>query len=114
MTRADRAEFAVEMALLAEVFGEQLSETRLEIYFQDLSIYDLGHVVAGLKLARQTRRFFPKPIDISECIDEAVEARVQAHVAAGKAQYGLPAGPRTGQLGRFSDLVALPPKEEAR
>ena len=108
MTKEDRQEFAVEMSMLAEVFTEPLSEARLEIYFEDLRVYDFEHVRLGIRLARRTKRFFPKVADIAECIDDAVEARVQAHAMAAKTLYALPSGPRTGELKRASESLRLP------
>lgn len=111
MTERDREDFAFEMAMLAEVFGEPLSEARLAIYFEDLSIYDWEHVRAGIRLARATKKFFPKIADIAECIDEAVEARVQRHAAQSRGQFALP-GDQRGQLRSAGDLLRLPPKPE--
>lgn len=108
MTNADRKEFAVEMSMLAEVFGEQLSDTRLEIYFEDLKVYDWEHVALGIRSARASRKFFPKIADIAECIDEAVEARVQRHAATAKAMHALPSGPRMSELRRAGEMFALP------
>lgn len=106
----EREKFAVEMTVLAEVYGEQLSEARLEIYFQDLSPYDLEHVIAGMKQARLTRRIFPKIADLAECIDEAVEARVQRHIAETHARYALASAPRIAELMRAGEIRSLPPR----
>ena len=112
MTDKDREVFAFEMTMLAEVFGEQLSEARLAIYFADLAIYDCGHVVDGIRLARKTKRFFPRIADLAECIDEAVEARVQAFIAGQKRIYAMPAAPRMSELMRAGEIRSLPPSQE--
>lgn len=110
MTDADRPTFGVEMALLAEVFGEQLSETRLEIYFADLRHFDLEHVRMGIRLARATRKFFPRIADIAECVDEAVEARVQAHAAASR-QLVAPGTARLSAMQSAGQLVSWVPRQ---
>ena len=113
MTEDHRKAFAVEMAMLAEAFGEQLSSARLEIYFEDLKGYDFEHVVLGIRAARATKKFFPKVADITECIDEAVEAKVQRHAMQVKAQHALPGGPRTSELQRAGTLFQLTPPKGA-
>lgn len=112
MTQDDRERFGVEMAMLAEVFGEQVSPARLGIYFEDLMVYDWGHVRAGIRLARVSRKFFPKVADICECIDEAVELRVQQHALEARRMHALPSGPRISELQKAGEIFALPPKPE--
>jgi hypothetical protein len=66
VTDADRQAFAVEMAIAAEVFGETLSKTRAEAYFQALVDLDIGTVQRAFRRAVRVCKFFPKPADLRE------------------------------------------------
>jgi hypothetical protein len=69
MTNDEKKAFGVELALVAEAFGEALSPTRIEAYFLALAEYDLGAVRAALRQTIKTHKFFPKPAEIREVIE---------------------------------------------
>lgn len=69
MQSDDKRVFAAELALTAEVFGEQLSPTRIEAYFLALAEFDVDAVRAALRQSVKVSRFFPKPAEIREVIE---------------------------------------------
>lgn len=81
MTRADAGAFAAEMAGLAEVFGEPVSEVRMQLYFEALSTFTLEEVRAAVRGAIRGCRFFPKPAELIEMLHGSSED--QAEVAWG-------------------------------
>ncbi len=79
--RDDKA-FAVEMAATASTFGSELSEGKIDTYWEALKDLPIEVVCAGLREARRSLRFFPKPVEIRELAvgaDEDRAAIVWAH-----------------------------------
>lgn len=70
-TPAERTKFGQAMVVMAEVFGETLSELRLGAYFESLRRFDLAQVEGGIvtATARAGQKFMPKPGEIAEAIE---------------------------------------------
>jgi len=75
MTASDGPVFATELTMVAEVFGERLSESRLRAYFAALEAYSIEDVQAACRGAIKTNRFFPRPADLIEMLEGGVEDR---------------------------------------
>jgi len=75
MTSDDRATFATEMTMLAEVFGEPLSEPRMRAYFAALEEHGITDVQAACRRAIKSSRFFPKPADLIELLSGNLDDR---------------------------------------
>lgn len=82
MTRADATAFASELAGLAEVFGEQVSQVRTQLYFEALSGLTLDEVRVAVRAAIRGCRFFPKPAELIELLHGSSED--QAETAWGR------------------------------
>ena len=63
--RDDRA-FAVAMVATASALGAELSEGKIETYWEALKDLPIEVVSAGLREARRSLRFFPKPVEVRE------------------------------------------------
>ncbi len=67
MTKHDFKPFTAELALLAEVFKEELSSTRIEGYFVALDNLSFSQVRDSMRAAARThRRFFPTPAELRD------------------------------------------------
>ena len=77
MQRSDMAAFGRELIVTAEVFGDTLSEARTLGYFEALMDLPLDAVLAGLRHARRSTRFFPKPAEVRELVQGSVEDRAR-------------------------------------
>jgi hypothetical protein len=75
MTNADSAVFATEMTMMAEVYGEKLSEPRLRAYFAALEDYAIEDVQVACRQATKASRFFPKPADLIESLEGGLDDR---------------------------------------
>src|SRR3990167_4598232 len=77
MQRSDMAAFGRELIVTAEVFGDTLSEARTLGYFEALMDLPLDAVLVGLRHARRSTRFFPKPAEVRELLEGSVEDRAR-------------------------------------
>lgn len=68
MTKADSAAFSKALAALAEIFGEALSESRIEGYFLALQDLSLDALTASMAQAAKACKFFPKPAELIELV----------------------------------------------
>lgn len=99
MTAADRGQFAGLMAATAEVYGEQLSDARLELYFSALDDLSLEQLRAALSVHVRTQKFFPRPAEIREAVtgsvDDAAEVAWSAvlRLVRSVGFYGQPSWP---------------------
>lgn len=66
---ADRLRFAEALFVLGDVFNEPVTDARAEAYFDALKGYDTARVLATLKAAISTSKFFPRPADLREMLD---------------------------------------------
>lgn len=75
MTRADAPGFSAALTVLAEHFGIELSERRVESYFLAMADHDLAAVRAGITTATKTCRFFPVPAELLDLIEGDLDTR---------------------------------------
>lgn len=68
MTDDNRQPFAALMLGLGEIYGEAVSDARLEIYFAALRDLELRDIRAALDAHVRTSKWFPKPAEIREAI----------------------------------------------
>lgn len=68
MTGIDRGKFAASFAAMAAVFGKEPNSAVVEIYFRALERFSATEVEAGISKACSTLKFFPKPVELIECI----------------------------------------------
>lgn len=77
MNQHDQETFAALMLGLGETYGENVSEARLEIYFQALRDMPLDAIRKAANLHVQSSKFFPRPAELREAIngnsDDAAE-----------------------------------------
>jgi hypothetical protein len=111
MTDQDFDNFAIEFAILAEVFGEALSPIRTRAYFEDLSDWPLEWAIEGIRRARRTCRFFPKPVEIIQAADDAREENFQNWLAAERNKYALPPGQEPKRLSEMLQISGILPTE---
>jgi hypothetical protein len=68
VTDQDTDRFGIVITGLAEVFGESLSDPRIEAYFQALEDLPIESIERAAKILLGSSRFFPKPVEIREAI----------------------------------------------
>lgn len=117
MTEADLKPFLEALVACGETFGEVLSATRQELYFEALRDLPLPVVQAGFVAAIRGSRFFPKPVELREAVagslsDQAEEAwgAFQVRCRDGGERAGLPEDPVAAAVvrvlwGTWSDAV---------
>lgn len=77
MTTGDRQPFAELLLAIGETYGEPVSETRMEIYFRALSDLTLEDVCAAAESHVKRSKFFPKPAELREAVDGAIDDRAE-------------------------------------
>jgi hypothetical protein len=78
VTHPDRATVARMLAALSEVFGEALTETRIEGYLVALADVPTEHLRLGMQQAMRACTFFPKPAELRRAVDTALIAIEQS------------------------------------
>lgn len=68
MTDHDRSKFAEALHVLAETFGEPLSDLRTEAYFDALRDFSIEQVSLATRLSLRTCKFFPRPVELRDLI----------------------------------------------
>lgn len=68
MTDADRPAFARGLYALGETFNEPVGELRAEAYFDALADLPVDAVLAAMRQAIRTNRFFPRPVEIRDAV----------------------------------------------
>lgn len=68
MTEDNRARFAELMFGMGETFNEPVSSVRAGAYFDALSDLPIESVEQAVRLAVKQSKFFPKPVELRECI----------------------------------------------
>jgi hypothetical protein len=66
MTPADAPAFLSRLTALAELFDVQLSEAKLQIYFEALCDLSIEDITTGIAESARYSKFMPKPIEIRE------------------------------------------------
>lgn len=69
MTDADRAAFAVQLAMLSEVFDKELSTAASEAYFGALRRYDIDAIRLAVEQAICRCQFFPRPAQLIDLLE---------------------------------------------
>ncbi len=69
MKEEDRKYFIVLMAMLEEVFKENLSTERAKLYFEFLKEHSLSTVAQAVRIAVKECKFFPKIAEIEQFIN---------------------------------------------
>jgi hypothetical protein len=124
MTHHDRPGFLQVMCALGEAFDTQISDSRLEIYFQALSDLTLDQVREAARAHVQLSKFFPKPVELREAVSGRIEDRADEAWAqlvtlvrrvgyTGKPQWPDPVLERTAKelYGGWQALCARLPSE---
>lgn len=62
--------FAENMTALGLIHGKEITETLASIYFEILKPFSDGECISAFKTLLTTSKFFPKPADILEIINE--------------------------------------------
>lgn len=99
MTAADRPRFFQVMQVLAETFGEALSQLRLEAYWRALADLPIDGLEAACEQHTRTSRFFPKPAELRAMFPSGVPdaggafAELCAAMCRPDAYFGRPALP---------------------
>lgn len=75
MTNTDTEAFAAEMLILAEIYGETVSPARIRAYFAALDDLELPAVRDAMRHAARTSKFFPRPAELRELVEGAVDDR---------------------------------------
>lgn len=79
MTAADRMNFAHAYGVMAEMFNEPVSTTKMEGYFAALSDLPYDDVSRAIRVVMQEARFFPRPVELREAVrgnpDQRAEQR---------------------------------------
>lgn len=78
VTHPDRATVARMLAAFSEVFGEPMTETRIEGYLAALADVPTEHLRLGMQQAMRACTFFPKPAELRRAVDTALIALEQS------------------------------------
>lgn len=68
MTRQDASRFASSLTAVAALYGQELIPQVVEIYFRTLENFTIDEIEQGISKACSTLKFFPKPVELIECI----------------------------------------------
>jgi len=68
MTRQDVSRFASSLTAVAALYGQELIPQVVEIYFRTLEKFTIDEVEQGISKACSTLKFFPKPVELIDCI----------------------------------------------
>ena len=77
MTNTDRIAFAEALHVLAETFGEPMSDLRTEGYFNALSDLSIAQVNVAVRHAMRSCKFFPKPAELREAVTGTADEAAQ-------------------------------------
>jgi len=73
METKDKKQFSRTFKKLAILMDKQADQNLIQIYFDALSAYSMDDVEGGINQAIKTCRFFPKPVEIIECMNIMTE-----------------------------------------
>lgn len=62
---------------IGEIFGESVSEVRMELYFRALADLPLPDLSTALQTLVQTSKFFPRPAEIREALTGSIEDQAE-------------------------------------
>jgi hypothetical protein len=75
VTNLDRSAFAAFMLGLGEVYGEPVSDARMEIYFGALADLELDEIQQAATAHVRLHKFFPRPSELRDAVLGASEDR---------------------------------------
>jgi hypothetical protein len=78
VTHPDGSTVARMLAAFSEVFGEPMTETRIEGYLAALADVPVEHLRLGMQQAMRACTFFPKPAELRRAVDTALIALEQS------------------------------------
>jgi hypothetical protein len=78
VTHPDGSTVARMLAALSEVFGEPMTEARIEGYLAALADVPVEHLRLGMQQAMKACTFFPKPAELRRAVDTALIALEQS------------------------------------
>ena len=70
-----KAEFMKELVMMAELFGKDLTESLMELYWRALSDMSLDNYKKAISSITQTATFFPKPVDFRDAIAGDIDTK---------------------------------------
>lgn len=82
MTQQDRPGFAELMVGVGEVYGESMSDARMELYWRALSDLSFESVRHAADIHVRTQKFFPRPAELREAVDGRTEDHAEVAWAA--------------------------------
>lgn len=82
MTDNDRPRFAAALLAMAAIFDREIIPQVTDIYFRILSRFTIDEVAAGIFRACSTLRYFPRPVELVECIMDAMSMERRGEVEA--------------------------------
>ncbi|NCD35382.1 MAG: hypothetical protein EOL87_18495, partial [Spartobacteria bacterium] len=68
MTRQDVVRFASSLTAMAALYDKEPASQVVEIYFRALEKFTIDEVEQGISKACSTLKFFPKPVELIDCI----------------------------------------------
>ncbi len=82
MTNSDKPRFAAALLAMAAIFDREIIPQVTDFYFRILSRFDIAEVEGGIFRACSTMKFFPKPVELVECIMDAMSMERRGEVEA--------------------------------
>lgn len=82
MTQHDRDRFKVEFLAMGTIFDREIIREVAEMYFRILSRFTIEEVAAGIFRACSTLRYFPRPVELVECIMDVMPIERRGEVEA--------------------------------
>lgn len=82
MTDSDRPRFAAALLAMAAIFDREIIPQVTNMYFQILGRFTITEVEGGILRACSTLRYFPRPVELVECIMDAMSMERRGEVEA--------------------------------
>lgn len=78
MQQSDFKPFSKALYALGEVFGRQLTETVINVYFKTFADFTIEEFESACYKAINECKFFPKPVELRQLIEGSADERAQA------------------------------------
>ncbi len=78
----DRERFSVVLATLGEVYGKEITEVMAEAYWRALRDCPLEAIEAAAIAHIRESRWFPKPVELLEAVEDFLRERVSSQQRA--------------------------------
>lgn len=82
MTNSDKPRFAAALLAMAAIFDREIIPQVTNMYFQILGRFTITEVEGGIFRACSTLRYFPRPVELVECIMDAMSMERRGEVEA--------------------------------